>query len=211
MFVNYKVFKNRTKLCDLMDFYGSDKASGRHNYTKLYYQLFRDIQNKNLNIFELGLGTNNDDVVSNMGVDGKPGASLRGWRDFFPNSNIFGADIDKRILFEENRIKTFYCDQTKPNEIQKLWENEELKCEFDIIVEDGMHSFDSSVIFLDNSIHKLKNNGIYIIEDIAVDEINLWYEFSKTFEKKYPNFNFQFVSIEHNNTFDNNVFVITKK
>ena len=59
----------------------------------------------NLNIFEVGLGTNNVDVPSNMGKDGKPGASLRAWRDYFPN-----ADIDTRILFKEDKIQTFYTN-----------------------------------------------------------------------------------------------------
>ena len=45
---------------------------------------------------------------------GKPGASLRVWRDYFPNAIIYGADIDKDILFAEERIKTFYIDQLDP-------------------------------------------------------------------------------------------------
>lgn len=211
MFVNKKSFKSRTDLCDLMDFHGSDKASGRHNYTKLYYQLFKDIRYNNLNVFELGLGTNNIDIVSNMGENGKPGASLRGWRDFFPNSKIYGADIDKRILFEEDRIKTFYCDQTKPNEIQKMWEKNQINDEFDIIIEDGVHSFDASIIFLDNSLYKLKKNGCFIIEDIFIDDLNTWYEYSKIFKKKYSNLEFEFFSIQYTNIVDNNIIVIKKK
>ena len=66
------------------------------------------------NIFEIGLGTNYKNIVSNMGINGKPGASLRAFRDYCPNASVFGADIDKRILFEEERIKTFYVDQTDP-------------------------------------------------------------------------------------------------
>ena len=30
----------------------------------------------------------------------------------FPNAQIYGADIDKNILKDEERIKTFYVDQT---------------------------------------------------------------------------------------------------
>ena len=109
-------------------------------------------------MFELGLGTNNVNVTSNMGTNGRPGASLYGWSEFFPNSKIFGADIDKGILFNTDRIKTFYCDQTNP----------------DIIIEDGLHTYEANVCFLENSIHKLKVNGYYIVEDIIYSDINLF-------------------------------------
>ena len=140
------ISENNTELCNLMNTYGSDKGDPNdtsfHNYTRYYYELFKDIRNEKLHIFELGLGTNNTNMPSNMGPNGKPGASLRGWRDFFPNASVYGADIDRDILFEEDRIKTFYCDQGSPEEIEKLWNHPELQEEFDIILEDAYHSFD---------------------------------------------------------------------
>ena len=39
-----------------------------------------------------------------MGSEGVPLASLRAWRDYFKNANIYGADIDKGILKDEERI-----------------------------------------------------------------------------------------------------------
>lgn len=32
-------------------------------------------------------------------------------RELFPHALVYGADIDRDILFEEDRIKTFYCNQ----------------------------------------------------------------------------------------------------
>ena len=52
---------------------GSDKST-YHNYDTLYDCLFSDFVGKEINFFELGLGTNNTDVPSNMGEDGVPGA-----------------------------------------------------------------------------------------------------------------------------------------
>lgn len=179
--IDYEPFK-KTELCEMMGNFGSDKGHTKieqspHNYTTLYYMLFRHIRNNNLRVFELGLGTNNLDVNSNMGVNGKPGASLRGWCKFFPNANIYGADIDKRILFEEERIKTYYCDQTDPAVIKDMYENNpELHDPFDIIVEDGWHTFPAQVTFFENSIHKVKQHGFYIIEDVHDDLL----------EEKYP-------------------------
>jgi SAM-dependent methyltransferase len=101
-----------------------------------------------------------------MGPDGRPGASHYGWSEFFINSHIFGADIDTDILFNTDKIRTFYCDQTSPEIIKKMWNEPALQDGFDIIIEDGLHTFDANVCFFENSIHKLKPNGYYIIEDI---------------------------------------------
>jgi len=119
-----------------------------------------------LDIFELGLGTNNTDILSNMGVNGRVGASHYGWAEFFPKASIYGADIDYRVLFNTDRIKTFYCDQTNPEAIKDMWGNRILKdINFDIMVEDGLHTIDAQMCFFENSIYKLKKGGTYIIED----------------------------------------------
>jgi hypothetical protein len=113
-----------TDLCFIMEKYGSDKVpSLRHNYTKLYHNLFNSMRDQPLRVFELGIGTVDPKLVSNMSCYNgyKPGASLRGWKEYFPNSQIYGADIDTNILFEEDRIETFFCDQTKPEVIKALW------------------------------------------------------------------------------------------
>ena len=68
----------------------------------------------------------------------RPGASLRVWRDFFPNANIYGADVDKKILFSDNRIYTFYVDQFNPQSIQEMWKNVD-QDNFDLIIDDGAH------------------------------------------------------------------------
>ena len=72
------------------------------------------------NLLEIGLGSNNTDLVSSMGKEGKPGASLRAFRDFCINAEVIGADIDKRILFKEDRIKTFYVDQTNNSSLDNF-------------------------------------------------------------------------------------------
>ena len=36
-----------------------------------------------------------------MGINEKPGSSLRMWRDYFPVARVFGVGIDKKILFKE--------------------------------------------------------------------------------------------------------------
>ena len=194
-----------TELCLIMNKYGSDKGNGWHNYTKIYHHLFKNKKNDLLNVFELGLGTNNLDIPSNMGKDGKPGASLYGWREYFPNSKIYGADIDTRILFNSEKIKTYYTNQLDKNAIQNMWNNIEEK--FDIIIDDGLHTFEANVIFLENSFEYLKDNGIYIIEDIHKEDIN-------KFNKYLDNNNYKKYQIldipNNNNPYDNVLIIITK-
>ena len=97
---------------------GSDKST-THDYYKIYAYLISSLVNPK-KIFEIGLGTNNVDIVSSMGIYGTPGASLRSFRDFTKEAFIYGADFDRRILFEEIRIKTFFVDQTKNSTFTQL-------------------------------------------------------------------------------------------
>jgi SAM-dependent methyltransferase len=203
-----------TKLCEIMNNNNTDKGSllldkYGHNYTPLYYYLFQNIQLNPLRIFELGIGSNDTSIESNMGEDGVVGASLYGWSEFFINSKIYGADIDKKTLFNIDRIKTFYCDQTKSTIIKSMWDEPELKEGFDIIIDDGLHSFDGSVCFFENSIHKLKPDGFYIIEDINRTQIPLYNEILNKWRSQYPNYTFTLITIPSNkNLWDNTLLLI---
>ena len=75
---------------------GSDKSI-IHNYEKIYAYILNNVP-ENLNLLEIGMGTNNKNIISNMGVEGTPGASLRAFSSIFPNGKIYGADIDKEIF-----------------------------------------------------------------------------------------------------------------
>lgn len=210
--------KIRTPLCELMTYYGSDKGEiGQHNYTSFYYHLFNDKQNEvGIRLFELGLGTTSSNFFSNMSWKGsnyKPGASLYGWSDFFPNSNIYGADLDKNILFNTDNIKTFFCDQTNPDLIKSMWENPELQENFDIIIDDGYHDFNANICFFENSIHKLKLGGYYIIEDLASENLYLYENKIKELEITYVNMIFKIISyqkLSDNLCKNNNLLVVYK-
>jgi hypothetical protein len=172
------VLDGKTILCDIMNGFGSDKGNGHHNYSKLYHDLFKNMRESSINIFELGMGTNNIYIKSNMGASGKPGASLRGWADYFTNAKVFGADIDGAIVngpHDTDRIKTYWVDQTSPTAIKLLWQKFDYVDSFDIIIDDGLHEVAGNMTFLENSHHKLKPNGIYIIEDILPNDMAEFY------------------------------------
>lgn len=199
--------KTNQELKKLMDFYGSDKGgrNNHHNFAQYYSKIFYNKKNDIKNLLEIGLGTNNIDVPSNMGKDGKPLASLRAWRDYFKNANIYGGDIDKEILKNEERIKTHYVDQTDPNSIKNMYANFGVK-KFDIILEDGLHEFNANICFFENSINFLAENGTYIIEDVYYKDQA---KFIKYFENK--SYNFSIVDIFHKKNIANNSLVIIRK
>jgi len=200
-----------TRLCRIKTWYGSDKGKYRHNYTTVYSALFSGIRNKALRIFELGLGTNNPDLPSSMEVQFRPGASLRGWREFFPRALVYGADIDRDILFEEDRIKTYYCDQCDASSIRSMWSGPELQgCSMDIIIEDGLHTFESSMSFLNGSLEHLSVGGFYITEDIARSEFDKWIDVLETvYARRVPAYEFGLVALENEvNDYDNNLLII---
>jgi len=165
-------------LSELCEKYGSDKGFVNldidnkpynwrpHTYASYYHSIFNLSRESIRHVFECGLGTNNPNIKSNMTENGIPGASLRVWRDYFFNAQIYGGDIDKEILFEEERIKTFYLDQLNSNSIKSMWENIEVE-EFDIIIDDGLHEPEANYNFFINSFHKLKKNGVFVIEDVS--------------------------------------------
>ena len=117
-----------------------------HSYSNYYYNLFDHCKNEIKLLFELGIGTNNPSLPSNMTSNGKPGASLKIWKDYFPNCQIYGADIDKDILFNEERIFTFHVDQLIKDSIDQMWIKIQ-KNNFDIIIDDGLHTAEASISF----------------------------------------------------------------
>ena len=198
--------KINNQLKELMNHYGSDKGgiTNHHNFANYYSEIFDNKKDKIKNFLEIGLGTNNENLASNMGKDGKPLASLRAWRDYFKNAQIYGADIDRDILNDEDRIKTFYVDQTNPSSIKELFINIGVN-KFDVILEDGLHEYNANICFFENSIQYLDNQGIYIIEDVYYKDQK---KFINYFKKK--SYNFSIIDIFHEKNIANNCLVVVE-
>jgi hypothetical protein len=215
-FTTYYKLNRESILNYLCDKYGSDKGEinntghgyswPSHSYADFVERLFGHCRCHLKAVFECGLGTNNPALPSSMGVNGKPGASLRMWREYFPAAEIVGADIDREILFQEDRITTYYCDQTDKNSIEKMWEQCHIE-HFDLMIDDGLHTFEAGKSLLENSFHMLKDGGIYIIEDVSVDLIIKYNDF--LINEKY---NYEFVNLYRKGLSlgDNSLVVIRK-
>jgi SAM-dependent methyltransferase len=157
------------ELGELFRIHGSDKSTD-NDYFEVYGSLLN--RNKPLRILEIGLGTNNLAFQSNMGLGGKPGASLRAFRDWAPKSEVFGADIDRGVLFEEDRIKTFFVDQTEPETLREL--AAQVGTGFDLIIDDGLHLPHANLNTIEALLPLLKPGGTMVIEDILPPYLNYW-------------------------------------
>lgn len=192
-------------LTEIMNRHGSDKGSGHHNYTTFYDQLFSPWRDKEFNLLEIGIGSINPAIPSHMNqANYRPGASLRGWREYFSRAQIYGCDIDLNILFRDERIETFYLDQTKPEIVAAQIVNKPRI--YQIIIDDGLHHFPTNWAVLKQIWSQLASNGIYIIEDIVDFDPTIYNDpFAQTIDLQYipiPN---------AANTADNNILVARKK
>jgi len=129
--------------------YSTDKCSNGHSYTQYYEMLFGGLRNSPLKLLEIGV---------------KRGCSLRMWKEYFPNAQVFGVDITPRCKsLEEDRIKIFIGGQDDPS----LWKSVESQVGMvDILIDDGSHMSAHQIASLDMAFRLVKPGGFYVIEDL---------------------------------------------
>ena len=210
--ININYHNKSSELCEIGKKYDTDKSSQRNNpsdcrhchpYTLFYDGLFRNKKNEHLKIAELGIFE---------------GASLLMWKEYFPNSEIYGFEYENEYITnfkrkcDNDRITLANVDVKYKDNITKVFG--ETNVMYDIIIDDTTHQFDHQITIIENTYKYLKPGGILIIEDI----------FKSYNEKDYidrlkpilHNFqNYYFVSLDHVNRistgWDNDkLFVLVK-
>lgn len=148
-------------LSELFREHGSDKHTGDkvigHSYGPVYDELFTPLQDKIHSVLELG-------VLS--------GASLRAWRDFFPDCRVVGLDINVEPR-EEWMIEVFKCDATHRDEVDVILGDRR----FDLIVDDASHWIEDQIISFEILKPRLRPGAIYVVED--VQWVNVHYRFQQ--------------------------------
>jgi len=155
-----------TFLCHLCKLHETDKGGGPHfryaggdsdtvhNYSPVYYRLFKDMRDEVLSVLEIG-------------VHG--GSSLRVWRDFFPNAHIVGLDTNAECLkHSEKRITVLMADQNNPRSIyDALAKLSPDTPPFSLIVDDGSHEREHQIVSLKALLPFLDPHGYYVVEDLG--------------------------------------------
>lgn len=170
----YKEFNQKDVIASSIQLKNLFKKYGTSKPDPLYLLYAHILSNpsKINSVLEIGIGTNNSDIVSNMGAEGIPGASLKSFRDYCPNAQIYGGDIDSRILFTDKQITTFQVDQT--NYYQMKSSIIALNKSFDLVIDDGLHSPSANLATLVCGLQVINKNGWIVIEDIGSKSLGVW-------------------------------------
>ena len=90
------------------------------------------------------------------------GGSVLLWRDYFLNATVFALDnIQCPNLINQERIIHIVGDAYSEDFVKRLPNNF-----YDIIIDDGPHTYESMVIFLTKYFPLVKSGGLMILEDI---------------------------------------------
>jgi hypothetical protein len=206
-------------LSQILSSYSCDKVASK--YTGVYEFLLNPLKDEKIKLLEIGVGTVSKTPLEGMShvpstmygwkeahQNYNPGASLRGWRDFFVNGEIYGVDIQPDCLIEEERIKTFIFDSRNTEKVNQHFEDDSL----DIIIDDGNHDPNFQIHTIINFYKKLKNHGLYIIEDVVEPETVRNYLKDNNIEHVYHDV--RMITIKKNGTINftkNEVFDEMKK
>lgn len=130
--------------------YGTNKAN-YHGYTRFYNTLFKEKRETMKHFFEIGIDT---------------GSSLFMWRDYFPNSRIYGIDIQVvPAVQNQERILWSVCDQSKQDQLESVVQSWSTPT-FDAIIDDGGHVVSQQRVSIETLWKYLAPGGIYVIEDL---------------------------------------------
>ncbi len=191
-------------LTEIIKKYGSDKSLSGYDY--FYKKLFKFYVGQNIDYLEIGLGTLIPDIPStfvgnvNHYEHYTPAAVLKVWREYFENATIHGIDVGEDCMLRgEENIETFIMDSTNKVVCDERLTNNM----YDIILDDGLHTAIGQLETLRNFFGRVKDNGIYVIEDCGGggDGLNIFTDMKDDVLK---------VIGEHEYFFRGNILVIHK-
>ena len=147
-------------LTELANKYGTDKGTSTnpsHGFSDIYHD---NLYNKREGIMR----------ILEIGVD--KGGSLRMWRDFTPNATVYGLDVQRHQLISEERIITYYANQSNIQDLDNFIK--EHGGNFDLIIDDGGHHTIHQQISLGFLFKYLNSGGTYIVEDLHTSHYVDW-------------------------------------
>jgi hypothetical protein len=129
--------------------HGTDKGTTDHSYTsryEIYLEQYRDVE---FNLLEIGVYN---------------GSSIKMWKEYFPKANIVALDIDPKCKqYEEDRITIHVGDQTDVKFLNDVFNQ---YGHFEIILDDGGHSWKQQIISFETLFPLLTPGGMYLVEDL---------------------------------------------
>lgn len=139
-------------------YFGTDKSSIGHFYTRSYEKVFAPLRNKRLNFLEIGIAG---------------GASVKLWNAYFshPETKLFFIDINDESLSlcrslsqHFKRISCYKVDQENREALLQFIG--QIGGNFDLIIDDGGHTMKQQITSFEVLFPHVKSAGIHIIEDL---------------------------------------------
>ena len=150
------------RLTEIANRIGTDKGTMDygHHYTTLYHELLDELSKRHVKMLEIGV------------ADPRfPGASLKMWKEYFPDIELIGYDINPDAKdFEQDGVSVFIGDQNNPTDLEECIKT--YGGDFDIIIDDGSHYGEHIVTSFKTLYPHLKEGGIYIIEDLHAAQLD---------------------------------------
>jgi len=136
-------------LNEIAKIHGTDKSSKVHDYCRKYEKYFSFKRDEPLTILEIGV---------------LKGESLRMWKEYYPQSQIIGIDIEpaSKLYSEEERIIIEIGSQTDPEFLKTISQK---YGPFDMILDDGSHVNSDVIYSFQYLFDSVKPGGIYVVED----------------------------------------------
>ena len=131
-----------------------------HSYLELYQTLLQSKKETAKNVLEVGIGDYYE----------KSGGSIKMWRDYFTNATIYALDIIpiERVIDElrnDNRVVLYTStDAYNKDFFTNQFLDKNIKCDF--MLDDGPHSLESMIRFIELYSQIMTDDGILIIEDV---------------------------------------------
>jgi predicted O-methyltransferase YrrM len=144
----------------------TDKEWGHKYISYFYNDKFMKYKNKKIKLLEIGV---------------ESGYSIELWKSFFLKADIIGVDVklgykpknsDDLYLYEMDA----YSDKTIDFLLDKHGK-------FDIIIDDGPHTYESQDFFLKNYDKILNEGGLIVLEDVPLSYIDKLMEYNPNYSK----------------------------
>lgn len=133
--------------------YNCDKFTC-HNFGDYYERHIGAFRHEPIKLLEIGIGGEDFQIG---------GESLRTWEEYFTQAEIIGIDIFPKEELRTSRIATHVCDQ---GDRKSLCELADSYGQFDVIIDDGSHKSNDTLMSFFSLVKYVVDGGYYIIEDI---------------------------------------------
>lgn len=175
-----------------------------HSYLPLYDQLLKNKKESAKHVLEVGIGDWHQGVTN--------GGSIKLWHDYFTNATIHALDIcsiDKvwNEIKNNDKIQIYASTDAYNKEFFNThFLQRDIKCDF--MLDDGPHTLESMIAFIQLYSQIMTDDGILIIEDVqSADWLQILYNAVPEHLKQYVKI---YDLRQNKNRYDDIVFTIDK-